>query len=143
MYNSVRKAMKEMIYFLGVKKFSFILIFIICISAFGIIEPIFMAKTISFIEEFLKTGQFDMAGFLVFLGIWAAFILLATFFEYIRRYYLSDKIALEFHNFFAKKYVDSVYFMNMGEYLSKKSGGLFKDFDRGTGAGFSAVFFVL
>lgn len=60
---------------------------------------------------------------------------------YIHRYYITDKTALEFHNFLAKKYSAELFHMSMGIYLSKKTGSIYKDFDRGAGAFFQAIFF--
>lgn len=118
---SIRKILGEFYTFFGLKKLIFTIFGIIIATILSVIEPIFMAKTISFIENFYATKTFDTNGFLIFLGIWAGFIVINTTVEYIRRYFLQDKPALEFHNFFAQKYVDKVYFMTMKEYLGKKS----------------------
>lgn len=143
MFVFLRRVIAEFISHIGRWKFIFVTFLICIISGIAMLEPIFMAKTIGFIEEFLKTGIFDMNSFLWFLVIWWFFILFNTGLNYIHRYYLSDRFALEFHNVFAKKYVKNVYFMEMRDYLSRKSGWLFKDFDRGVGAVFNIIFFLL
>mgnify|MGYP000996250302 FL=1 len=63
------------------------------------------------------------------------------FLNYVHRYFISDKTALEFHNAVAIKYVKNLYFMHYGDFLTKKSGSVYKDFDRGMDAFFRVVFF--
>lgn len=142
-FANIFKVLAEFYLWCGPKKLAICILGTTIATIFTVVEPLFMAKTISFIEDSYKTNHFDTAGFLTFLGFWVLFIVANNILEYIRRYFLTDKPALEFHNIFAKKYVNNVYFMSMREYLGKKSGEIFKDFDRGTGAVFQTIFFLL
>ncbi len=94
------------------------------------IEPFFMAKVIAYIEGFFQTGIFPTGEFFVFLGIWICYILVSVVASYLHRYTIADKPALTFHNQFSYKYVNNVYYMTFGEYLSKKTGSIYKNFDR-------------
>ncbi len=112
------------------------------VSALSVAEPVFFSKAISYIENFYKTGNFEMQTFLNFLGFWALFILFNITFVYIYRYFITDKPALSFHNFIAQKYADNAYKMSMQAYLGKKQGSIFKNFDQGTGGHFRFIFWI-
>lgn len=100
-----------------------------------------MSRMVAFVENFYHTGAFSFFDFSLLLAVWAGYILVSTVINYVQRYYFSDFLALSFHNYMAKKYVDNAYLMNMKKYLSKKSGSLYKNFDRGTGVFFNYAFF--
>ena len=138
-----RKALRNFLEFSGIPKIIWSLLGILLVAFFTIIEPFFLAKTVSFIEEYYQTENFFIENFLSFLGLWAIFIFLHLGFSYIHRYYIADVPSLEFHNYIASKYVNNLLFMNMKAYLSKKTGGIYKDFDRGSGSHFELTFFLL
>lgn len=108
---------------------------------FATIEPIFMAKTIGFLENFQSSGIFSLQEFLTFLGLWIAFIVINMALNFFRRYYIADMVGLRFHNHVAKKYSANLFSMSMSDYLGKKTGSIYKDYDRGASAFFSLTFF--
>ncbi len=136
------KVIKSYIEFLGKWKFIFFILFGTFVSGLSVAEPVFFAKAISYIENFYKTGIFEMQTFLGFLGFWVLFILFNITFIYIYRYFLTDKPALSFHNFIAQKYASNAYKMSMQAYLGKKQGSIFKNFDQGRDAHFRFVFWL-
>lgn len=122
---------QEFIEFAGYKKFVLLIFFVIFFSAFVLIEPFFIAKTVQFLEEYQQTGIFIFSDFLWFLALWFGFIVLSSLLNFFHRYYISDKTSLEFHNFVAKKYINKIFYMSIGDAVNKKTGSLYKDFDRG------------
>lgn len=138
---NLKRVFSEFIEFAGYTKFFFFVFVTIFVAAVAMLEPIFMARTIGFLEDFQKTGNFLLTDFLLFLAIWWGYLLFNMFLNYVHRYFISDKTALEFHNAVAIKYVKNLYFMHYGDFLAKKSGSVYKDFDRGMDAFFRVVFF--
>lgn len=67
---NVRKALKEFYIYFGKKNLAICIFGTVIATILTVIEPFFMAKTISFIEDFYKTQNFDTRGFLTFLAIW-------------------------------------------------------------------------
>ena len=138
---NLKRVFSEFIEFAGYTKFFFFVFVTIFVAAVAMLEPIFMARTIGFLEDFQQTGNFLMNDFLIFLVIWGAYLLINMVLNYIHRYFISDKTALEFHNFISIKYAKNLFLMQYGDFLSKKSGSIYKDFDRGMDAFFRVVFF--
>ena len=138
---NLKRVFSEFIEFAGYTKFFFFVFATIFVAAVAMLEPIFMASTIRFLEDFQQTGNFLLNDFLIFLAIWGAYLLINMVLNYIHRYFISDKTALEFHNFISIKYAKNLFLMQYGDFLSKKSGSIYKDFDRGMDAFFRVVFF--
>lgn len=135
------KMYRECLEFLGYKKWILLNIFVIFFSSLVLIEPFFIAKTVQFLENYQKTGIFILVDFLWFLALWSGFIILYSLCNFAHRYLISEKTAFEFHNFIAKKYIHKIFFMSMGDALGKKTGSLYKDFDRGASAFWQMIFF--
>ena len=102
-----------------------------------------MARVISYIEDFYQTGVFATREFFLFILFWAAYIVISMVVGYVHRFYIADLSALRFHNYIAKKYVENVYAMSLAAYLQKKTGSIYKNFDRGAGAHFQVMFFIM
>lgn len=134
---------RDFIAFRGIFWSLLLIVGLVLVTAIVSIEPFFMAKVMSYIENFYHTGIFSLESFLVFLGIWGGYILVSVIASYIHRYFIADKQALEFHNYIALKYSKQVYYMSMGAYLTKKTGSIYKNFDRGVGGHFELLFFLL
>lgn len=143
MSSSLFRALRLLVAFLWVPTIILLIIGIIIITGFLAIEPLFMAKSIAYIEDFFATGTFKTDEFLWFLWLWGAYIIVSVILTYIHRYYIADKTALAFHNHIATKYAGNVYNMSMGSYLTKKTGSIYKNFDRGASTHFEWVFFLL
>lgn len=102
-----------------------------------------MSRVIVYIEDFYQTGVFATREFFYFILFWSGYIIVSTILGYIHRYYIADLSALIFHNHIAKKYVENVYAMSLSAYLQKKTGSIYKNFNRGTDAHFAIMFFFL
>ena len=100
---NLKRVFSEFIEFAGYTKFFFFVFVTIFVAAVAMLEPIFMASTIGFLEDFQQTGNFLLNDFLIFLAIWGSYLLINMVLNYIHRYFISDKTALEFHNFISIK----------------------------------------
>lgn len=61
---------REFLEFTKIRKFILYIVITIVVAVVSIIEPIFMAKTIGFLEDFQKTQVFAINDFLLFLATW-------------------------------------------------------------------------
>lgn len=143
MFGIFSQVFREFLCFRGKTLSILLLVGLFIATAILAIEPLFMARVITYIEDFYHTGEFSFSSFLLFLGLWGIYIIISVITSYIHRYFIADKSSLEFHNFIALKYSQQVYHMSMGAYLSKKTGSIYKNFDRGAGAHFEIAFFLL
>ncbi len=116
--------------FIWNKKFYF-LIFIWILTTFtSWIEPIFAAKVIAYIENFVKTWTYNQNEIFIFFAIWIAYIIINSLIRYFFRFYLVDKSALYFYTYMSAIYKEKVLNMTELEFLNKKSGKIYKVFDR-------------
>ena len=67
---NLKRVFSEFIEFAGYTKFFLFVFVTIFVAAVAMLEPIFMARTIGFLEDFQKTGNFLLNDFLLFLAIW-------------------------------------------------------------------------
>lgn len=142
MFHYIFRAISEFILLQGRRKFAYIIIGIIITTIITTIEPFFMARVIGYLEIYYHTRHFPQDEFLTFLLVWIAYIVVSLLASYVHRYFLSDKPALVFHNQIAYKYINHVYYMSMGAYLQKKTGSIYKNFDRGMTAHFLVIFLI-
>ncbi len=143
MKDSLLRALSEFVDSIGKKNFVLLIVGILITTAIMAIEPFFMARVMGYIEGYYIQGIFPLQEFFVFLGIWVGYILCSLVASYIHRYFLSDRPALTFHNQIAYRYIKNAYHMTLGAYLQKKTGSIYKNFDRGASAHFQWIFFLL
>ena len=67
---NLKRVFNEFIEFAGYPKFFLFVFVTIVVAVVAMLEPIFMARTIGFLEDFQKTGNFLLTDFLLFLVIW-------------------------------------------------------------------------
>lgn len=73
---------------------------------------------------------------------WVLFMLVSTLFSFYYRFYLVDIYALKNYNrVFAQK-IEEILRMSYAKYLEKKSGSIYKNFDRGVGTQLNFPFFI-
>lgn len=126
------------------KKWFFFSIFTTWFLAFlTILEPLFFSEIIKQIEIFLKDGTFDKNLFFKIIIFWIIFNIVFLFTSYIIRFYIIEKSALGNHRRVFNDRIWDILKMEYGTYLSKKSGSIYKNFDRWTWAQWEAVFFFL
>lgn len=141
MIDSLKKIFSFYIEQVGKKMFVFFLFFCVLTSFLAILEPLFFTEVIKIIEAYLKTDIFDQAAFVKVLISWAVLIFVTVILNFIYRYYIADISCLTtFREMIKWKWWD-VLQMSYGEYLTKKTGSLYKNFDRWTGVYFTFIFF--
>ena len=116
--------------------FIFMLFFGICTFAFSSLEPIILSKIISQIEKFYikEITNFDSILFLIY--IWGLYIVLKVGSSYIFDYYFSMKYSIANFHDIIEKFSVKIIEMGYGEYLTKKTGSIYKILDRGTDSQF-------
>lgn len=139
----IKKLYKEFIKTYS-KKWFYFTIFTSGILAFlTILEPLFFSEIIKQIEIFLKDGTFDKDLFFKIIIFWILFNIIFLITSYIVKFYVIEKSALENHRRVFNDKIWDILKMEYGTYLSKKSGSIYKNFDRWTWAQWEAVFFFL
>ncbi|RKW23820.1 ABC transporter ATP-binding protein [Candidatus Gracilibacteria bacterium] len=139
--DTIKKLYLDFILSFSKTRFYLILFLGLILSIITIIEPLFLSEIIKQVEEFLKTGNFSQNAFFYVVISWIIFetFYLSYFFYY--RFYIADVHALKNHNKVFSRKIGKIIRMSYGAYLRKKSGSIYKNFDRGTGAQFDSVFF--
>lgn len=141
--DTIKKLYKEFIKTYS-KKWFYFTIFTSGILAFlAILEPLFFSEIIKQIEIFLKDGTFDKDLFFKIIIFWILFNIIFLLTSYIVKFYVIEKSALENHRRVFNDKIWDILKMEYGTYLSKKSGSIYKNFDRWTWAQWEAVFFFL
>ncbi len=140
MKNTLKTIFKELIEFLWYKKFSFYIFFTFLTAFIAVIEPVFFALIIGYLEEFYNTKIFNFEWFTNMLIIWVAFIIVTLIVSYIHRYYVTDIVSINFHRYICKKYVSDIFYMTNNEYLWKQTWAIYKKFDRWATFQFQFIF---
>lgn len=141
--DTIKKLYKEFIKTYS-KKWFYFTIFTSGILAFlTILEPLFFSEIIKQIEIYLKDGTFDKDLFFKIIIFWILFNIIFLITSYIVKFYVIEKSALENHRRVFNDKIWDILKMEYGTYLSKKSGSIYKNFDRWTWAQWEAVFFFL
>ncbi|MBS9775238.1 hypothetical protein KGV52_00835, partial [Candidatus Gracilibacteria bacterium] len=131
--DTIKKILGEYTKNVGKMKVFFLVISALFLSGLTIIEPLFFAQVVKFFENAMKGGNFDMQGLLWLFGAWGIFSVVYIGFSYFYRYYMVDVNALKNHNMFFVDRIGGVLKMKYGDYLGKKTGSIYKNFDRGNG----------
>ena len=126
----------------GKAKLAFILFFWICTAFITVVEPLFFAEVIKYLEWYYHTWEFDSAQLITLILYWIWFIILTIIVSYIYRFYLVDKIALknylDLHHYFSSKVIN----MSYDNYLKTNKWSIYKILDRGIMGQFSFIFFI-
>ncbi len=129
MKKTIKKIFWSYIDLLGKTKFSLIILFGAFTSILTVIEPLIFAKIIFQIEEFLKTGVFDVKTTIYIIIFWGFYILVTLIFQYIYDYFLVTKVNSKHYVSQTNKYAWKIISMEYSEYLNKKQWSLYKIFD--------------
>ena len=97
--------------------------------AISILEPLFVEKVISMIEDFTKTWVFDFSWFYLVLVFWFLFIFIVAFIRFFHDYFIEKRILKSYNNLFIEK-SDLAIKMTYWEFLSQKKWELYKKFNR-------------
>lgn len=139
--DTIKKLYLDFILSFSKTRFYLILFLGLILSIITIIEPLFLSEIIKQVEEFLKTWNFSQNAFFYVVISWIIFetFYLSYFFYY--RFYIADVNALKNHNKVFSRKIWKIIRMSYWAYLRKKSGSIYKNFDRWTWAQFDSVFF--
>ena len=128
--STFKKVLKSFIGTTGKWPFIFMVIFWIFIYAFATLEPIIISKIIAEIEALYITWDVVLENVTFLILIWILYIVLKIGITYIYDFYFSMRYSvLNFHDvnsYYAKKIIK----MSLPEYLSKKTGGIYKILNR-------------
>jgi len=97
-----------------------ILFFGAFVSILTVVEPLIFAKIIFQIEDFLKTGVFDLQTTIYIIIFWGIYILLTLIFQYTYNYYLVTKLNSRHYIEQTNKYAGKIISMEYSDYLNKK-----------------------
>lgn len=122
-------------------KFFFVVIFGLIVAFLAFLEPLFFTQIIRIIEEYIKTWIFNVQWFTKLMIYWWIFIIVSTCLNIIYRYMFVLKLTLKNYTNLAKKYSTDIINMSFPTYLSKDTGRIYKNFDRGIEAQFELFFF--
>lgn len=101
------------------------------IITFGLyIEPLFIAKAVSFLEEYYNTKELDIEWIYKTFGLWIVFTIILWWLHYYHRYYLVDVPCLDEEVWEFQNTGNKVMKMKYWDYLSQKPWELYKDLDR-------------
>ena len=130
--STFKKVLKSFIGTTGKWPFIFMVIFWVFVFSFSTLEPIIISKIIAEIEALYITGEVVFENIIFLICVWIAYIVLKVWLTYIYDFYFSMKYSvLNFHeinSYFAKKIIK----MSLPEYLSKKTGWIYKILNRWT-----------
>lgn len=139
---TLKKLLTSFKNFIWKKKFYFLIFVWILTTIIAWFEPLFAAKVIAYIENFVKTWTYNQNEIFVFFTIWIVYIIMNSLIRYFFRYHLVDKNALYFYTHMSAVYKEKVLNMTELEFLNKKSWKIYKVFDRWLGWIFWIIFLV-
>ncbi len=124
--STFKKVLKSFIGTTGKWPFIFMVIFWILVFIFATLEPIIISKIIAEIEALYITWEVIVENITILIWVWILYIIFKIGLSYIYDFYFSMKYSvLNFHDinsYYAKKIIK----MSMPEYLSKKTGSIYK-----------------
>lgn len=118
----------------------FVFLFTLFVSIIVVIEPLFFSEIIKNIELYYETWIMPTQDIINTMIAWGIFIIFTIVILYVHRYYVVDILVLKtFRNLFIK-YSENIFNMHYWEYLWKKAGSIFKNFDRWMDVHFMLLF---
>lgn len=122
-------------------KFAFILVFWFITWVVTVLEPLFFAEIIKYLEEFYKTWKFNLNDFINLIIYWSLFIAFTLIIHFFYRYNLVDKTCINNYVDENKKFSKKILSMSYWEYLWKKQGKIYRIFDVWNNSQFRFLFF--
>ncbi len=111
-------------------------------SLVSVAEPFFFIKIIDTVETFYKTWVFNFSELFIYIAIWLWFIIFSLAVAFIYRYYFVDKWNLVYYTYLFKKYSSEILHIQYWDYLWKRSGELYSQFNKWVRDSFSFLFFL-
>ncbi|PZM86327.1 hypothetical protein DLH72_01160 [Candidatus Gracilibacteria bacterium] len=140
---TIKKIYKEFEKTFSKKRVYYVFLITFLFSTLVIIEPMFFSELIKQIENYLKTGYFDKNYFISIIIFWIIFNITFIFLAFYHRFHIADIHALRNHNRVFSSKIGELLTMKYGYYLGKRTGSIYKNFDRGLGSQFESIFFFL
>lgn len=138
----LKKVLSNFKNFLGNKKFYFLIFICFLTTSIARFEPIFAAKIIWYIEDFIKNWTYNQNEIIIFFIIWIIYIIINSIIRYFFRYNMIDKSALLFYTNQSNIYKEKVLNITEREFLNKQSWKIYKIFDRWLEWTFIMIFLV-
>ncbi len=126
-------------------KYNFVyVIFVWCITwLVTVLEPLFFAEIIKYLEVFYNTWDFSLNDFINIIIIWWVFIVFTLIVNFYYRNNLVSKSCILNYTNNIKVFWDKVLKMSYWEYLWKKHWSIYKILDKWCEAQFQFLFFFL
>ncbi|MCT4617715.1 MAG: ABC transporter ATP-binding protein/permease [Candidatus Gracilibacteria bacterium] len=128
---AAKKTIKLFIDYKGKKYFIFTILFSLFLAIFLYIEPLIINEVLQKIESFYNTGNLEINKIMPILIGLIIYSIISVILSFIYNYYIFDVPALRWHINTAVTYLKRIIKLDYGEYLNKKPGSIYKNFDRG------------
>ncbi|MCP4523118.1 MAG: ABC transporter ATP-binding protein [Candidatus Gracilibacteria bacterium] len=128
---------------IGIMKFISIVLFGFFVSTVIVLEPLIFTEIIKKIENFYTTGVFNVNDFITYVIIWGGFILFSIGLQYMYRYFFVSKSVLNNHRDISVENSEKIVSMTYRNYLTVKTGSIYKIFDRGVESQELFLFFCM
>ena len=132
MLSVIKKALSELYFHVGKKRFFSMFIFVPLIGLFLTLEPLFFGKIIAQLELFYQTEVFDTDAIIKITIAWFLFVIVGQWVRYFIWQEVTTRSLLIDYTEWIKKYCKHALDMSMWEYLGKNIGSIYKLIDRGT-----------
>ncbi len=129
-FQILTRIFKDFKKYIGNTKFFFLIFVLILTTFLWSLEAFFGAKMIQYIEEYFQNNTLFINEILIFLCIYVIYIIFNSILRYYYRYYLVGIHSLKYYTYHALTYKEKVLYMSEFAYLNKKSGSIYKTFDR-------------
>lgn len=137
---TLKKILESYKNFTWTRKFYFLVFVWLITTIIARFEPLFAAKIIAYIENFIKNWVFNTNEVIIFFIVWIWYIIINSLIRYYFRYNLVAETDLYFYTNQANIYKDKILRMTELEFLNKKSGKIYKIFDRWMDRMFNVIF---
>lgn len=129
MYKTIKRVLNDYLVNENKIKFFTLILFSLIVFWVWIIEPFFMMKLVSLVENFLKTWNYSYDSFFYVFLLWWIFIIFLTLARWIISYWVSQLMLKSYNKIYldnASKIIKMWYW----DYLNKKQWEIYKIFDR-------------
>lgn len=100
------------------------------VTIIGSVEPFFISKAISYVENYSKTWDINTKYVINFFIFWILFIIISALIRYYYRFYQVEKNIIKYYIDEAKRFKEKILYMSEWAYLNKKWWSIYKILDR-------------
>lgn len=127
---AAKKTIKLFIDYKWKKYFIFTILFSLFLAIFLYIEPLIINEVLQKIESFYNTWNLEINKIMPILIGLIIYSIISVILSFIYNYYIFDVPALRWHINTAVTYLKRIIKLDYWEYLNKKPGSIYKNFDR-------------